>query len=75
MPTQVLQFAMEEFLGEVTDAEVEKELGKALQRKNPTRNFLQVVNSRFDIKQHWRNFKREKNIEFVGKQFIKDYNY
>jgi len=75
MPKQELLFAMQEFLGEVTDAEVEKELGKSLQRKNPTRNFLQIVNSRFDIKQHWRNFKHEKNVEFVGKQFIKDYNY
>lgn len=75
MPTQTLIFAMTAFLAEVTDPDIKRELGTCLNRKGPTRNFMQTVNSRFDIKQHWANFMIEKYEAYVGDVFIKDYNY
>ncbi len=75
MPTQVLGFAMKDFLQEVTDQEVRKELINGLKRNNPTRNFLQVVESRYDIQQHWIHFKADQCEEYVKKIFINEYNY
>ena len=75
MPKQHLFFAMEEFLTEVTDQEIEKELRSGLKRKNPTRNFVQVLEHRQDILQHWKLFKAEKMEAYVGQVFIDDYNY
>lgn len=75
IPTQRLLIIMQDFLAEVTDKEIERELSKSLKRKNPTRNFLQIVESRIDINQHWKLFKREQSEEYVAKIFIKDYNY
>lgn len=75
MPTQTLIFAMQAFLEEVTDTDIKRELSTSLNRKGPTRNFMQVVNSRIDIKQHWTNYMVEKYEAYVGDVFIKDYNY
>lgn len=75
MPTHKLLFNMEYFLEEVTDQDIRRELNGALKRKNPTRNFLQIVRSRLDINQHWKLFITENYIDYVEKEFIKDYNY
>ena len=75
MPKHKLLFNMEYFLEEVTDQDIRRELSSALKRKNPSRNFLQVVRSRLDINQHWKLFIMEKYIDYVEKAFIKDYNY
>jgi len=75
MPTQKLIFVMQDFLLVITDQDIAKELRSGLKRKNPTRNFLQVLENRPDINQHWRMFKVEKMEEYVGQVFIDDYNY
>lgn len=75
MPNQKLLFVMEDFLEVVTDDGLKKELVSSLKRNHPTRNFLQIIESRPDISQHWRMFKKEKYEEYVGDVFIEDYNY
>jgi len=75
MPTQKLLWVMQGFLSEITDDELGRELKSALKRKKPTRNFLQILDSRYDIKQHWTLYKAEQYEEYVAELFIKDYNY
>ncbi len=75
MTTAELIFVMKDFLLEVTDQEIKKELTNGLNRKNPTRNFLQITASRIDINQHWTLFKKEQYETHVEKHIITDYNY
>ncbi len=75
MPKQNLIYVMEGFLTEVMDRGIGKELEKSLKRKNPTRNFLQIAESREDINQHWLVYFDEQQIEYVGEIFVKEYNY
>lgn len=75
MPNHTLLFNMQDFLEEVTDQDIKRELATSLKRKKPTRNFLQVVTSRFDINQHWKLFITKRYIAYVEKVFITDYNY
>ncbi|MEE9373090.1 MAG: UPF0158 family protein [Saprospiraceae bacterium] len=75
MPRQTLVFTMQDFLQEVTDQEIKKELRNGLKRKHPMRNFMQIVESRYDINQHWNLFKSEQYAKYVGQLFINDYNY
>ena len=75
MSKQDLGFAMKDFLQEVTDSSVKKELAYALRRKNPQRNFMQVIESRIDISQHWRRFKSQQCEEYVRQIFIDEYNH
>ena len=75
MPKQTLGFVMKDFLLEVTDSSVKKELTNALRRKNPQRNFMQVIESRIDIGQHWRRFKSQQCEEYVRQVFIDEYNH
>jgi len=75
MPNQKLLFVMEDFLEVMTDQAIAKELRSGLKRKNPIRNFLQVLENRIDIHQHWKMYKAEQMIEYVGQVFIDDYNY
>ena len=75
MPTQDMIWVMKNFLLEMTDDELGKELSSGLNRKKPTRNFLQILESRPDIKQHWSLFKAEQYEDYVAELFIKDYNY
>lgn len=75
MSTRETIFIMKDFLLEVTDQDVKKELSHSLNRKNPMRNFLQIVESRIDINQHWTHFKAEQYEAYVEEKIIKDYNY
>ncbi len=75
MPKQKLIFVMEDFLEVVTDQDIARELRSGLKRKNPTRNFVQVLENRPDIHQHWKLYKAEKMEDYVGQVFIDDYNY
>ena len=75
MPKQTLGFAMKDFIHEVTDRSVEKELINALQRKKPQRNFMQVIESRADIGQHWRRYRAQQCEEYVRQLFIDEYNH
>ena len=50
---------MKDFPEELSDKSVRKQLSNALNRKNPVRNFMQVVESEIGLNQHWKNFKAE----------------
>ena len=75
MPTASLVLGMEYFLAEVTDKDVAKELARGLKRKNPTRNFLQAVDSNMDIRSHWRRYKTEHYRWYVEQLMIEAYNH
>jgi len=75
MPTASLILGMEYFLAEVTDKDLAKELARGLKRKNPTRNFLQAVDSNMEIRSHWRRYKTEHYRWYVEQLMIEAYNH
>lgn len=75
MPTQEMIWMMKNFLLEMTDDDLKKELNSGLNRKKPTRNFLRTLENHPDIMQHWTMFSAEMYEEYVAELFIKDYNY
>ena len=75
MPTASLVLGMEYFIEEVTDRDAAKELARGLKRKHPTRNFLQSVESNYDVKPHWRRYKVEHYRWYVEQLMIEAYNY
>lgn len=75
MPVASLILGMEYFLDEVTDKDAAKELARGLKRKNPVRNFLQSVDSNYEVKPHWRRYKTEHYRWYVEQLMIDAYNY
>ncbi|MFK8009731.1 MAG: UPF0158 family protein [Saprospiraceae bacterium] len=66
---------MKDFPEELPDKSVRKQLTNALNRKNPVRNFMQVVESDIALNQHWRNFKVEEYQRWVSNIMIEAYIY
>ena len=66
---------MGHFIEEVPDKSVRKELTNALKRKKPLRNFIQVIDSDMELRQHWRIFKFEEDQRWVSNFIIDAYNY
>jgi len=66
---------MKDFPEELPDKSVRKQLSNALNRKNPVRNFNQVVESDIELNQHWRNFKVEEYKRWVSNIMIEAYIY
>ncbi len=66
---------MREFLDEISDRSVHKQLSHALNRKNPYRNFTTAVESDMELFQHWRNFKALGYERWVSNILIDAYNY
>ena len=66
---------MKEFLDELTDRSVSKQLSNALNRKNPMRNFKMAVASDMDLNNHWSNYKSEEYQRWVANVIIDAYNY
>lgn len=64
---------MKDFPDELPDKSVRKQLSNALSRKNPVRNFNQVVESDIELNQHWRNFKGEEYQRWVSNIMIDAY--
>jgi len=75
MNTDALLTAMKYFLPEVTDRDVAKEIAKGFKRKNPTRNFQQIVDNHMDVKQHWRRFLKEHTHWYAEQIIIAEYNH
>ena len=75
MSMQTLSMVMQDFLLEVTDNSLKKELTNALRRKSPMRNFLQVVDNSVDIGQHWRRYKAQRYEQYVRQVFLDEYNH
>jgi Uncharacterised protein family (UPF0158) len=66
---------MRDFIEEIPEPELSRELTNALNRKNPIRNFTQVINSNEGLGQHWHNFKMEEYQRWVSNFIIDAYNY
>lgn len=66
---------MKDFLEELPNKSVRKQLANALNRKNPVRNFKQAVESDIELNQHWRNFNFEEYQRWVSNSIIDAYNY
>lgn len=66
---------MKNFLEELPDKSVRKELSNALNRKNPVRNFSRAVGSDMELNQHWSNFKVKEYQRWVSNFLIDSYNY
>jgi len=75
MNTAALITAMEYFIPEVTDKNIAKELARGLKRKNPTRNFIQIVDAHMDVQMHWFRFKREHCHWYTEQVLIAEYNH
>jgi Uncharacterised protein family (UPF0158) len=75
MPSQTQIQMMRDFIEEIPEPELGRELTNALNRKNPIRNFTQVINSNEGLGQHWHNFKMEEYQRWVSNFIIDAYNY
>ena len=75
LSTEDQQIIMSDFLEEVHDKSVRKELSNALKRKNPIRNFNQAIESNMELKQYWRIFKFQEDQRWVSNFIIDAYNY
>ena len=47
---------MKDFLDEIVDKSVRKELYNSLKRKSPIRNFTREIESNMGLNQHWENY-------------------
>lgn len=66
---------MKDFLEEITDKSIRKELSNALKRKSPIRNFYKEVESDMGLNQHWVNFNSKESQRWVTNFLIDAYNY
>jgi len=66
---------MRDFLDELPDRSVRKQLSNALNRKNPYRNFTMAVESDIELNQHWKNFNAKEYQKWVSNVIIDAYNY
>ena len=66
---------MKDFLEELSDKSVRKQLANALNRNNPVRNFTQTVESDMALHQHWMSFYAEEYKRWVSNYIIDAYNY
>lgn len=68
--------SMKDFLEEEDISKaLKKELTNALKRKQPMRNFLQVVHGEEVLQQYWLNYKTKWTRVWVADYFIAAYNY
>ncbi|MFK7809858.1 MAG: UPF0158 family protein [Saprospiraceae bacterium] len=75
LSTQDQLVIMRDFLEEIPDKSVRKQLSNALNRKNPIRNFNQAIENDMGLNQHWRNFNFEEYQRWVSNLIIDAYNY
>jgi len=66
---------MDGFLEEPLDKSVQKQLINALNRKNPSRNFNQVIESDIGLKQQWKSFSFEESQQWVYDFIVEAYRY
>lgn len=66
---------MNDFLEDIPDKSVRKQLANALKRGNPVRNFIQVVGSDMELNLHWTHFNFIEQQRWVSNIVIDAYNY
>ncbi len=65
---------MKDFLEELPDKSIRKQLSNALNRKNPIRNFTKAVESDIELSVHWDNFNFEEYQRWVSNVIIDAHN-
>ena len=66
---------MKDFLDEIVDKSVRKELSNSLKRKSPIRNFTREIESNMGLNQHWENYNGKESERWVTNILIDAYNY
>jgi len=67
---------MADFIEQVAEKSVKRELTNALKRKSPIRNFLrEVEGGDLGLNQHWINFNNKERQRWVSNFLIDAYNY
>ena len=66
---------MKDFLDEIVDKSVRKELSNSLKRKSPIRNFTREIESNMGLNQHWENYNAKESERWVTNILIDAYNY
>ena len=66
---------MKDFLDEIVDKSVRKELSNSLKRKSPIRNFTREIESNLGLNQHWVNYNAKESERWVTNILIDAYNY
>jgi len=66
---------MNDFVEEIADKSVRKEIANALKRKSPVRNFYKEVEGDMGLNQHWINFNSKESRRWVSNFLIDAYNY
>lgn len=65
----------QDFIKEPINAGIKKELTRALNRKNPVRNFKNIIHSDEEIHQYWLNFKADWYAQWVEGYLLDTYFY
>ena len=66
---------MDDFAKEFQDKTIQKQLSNALSRKNPVRNFNQIIENDMELRQHWLNFNKEEYFRWVTNFIDEAYFY
>ena len=66
---------MKDFIKEELSNSIKKELTNALKRKNPIRNYMQVIENDEILEQYWLNFKADWYQEWVRGYLLDIYKY
>lgn len=75
-PSEVIQLQiMGDFRDQLSDKSDHKQVTNALKRKEPFRNFSQLMESNMELGAYWRNYATEAYQDYVAEVIIKDYNY
>ncbi len=66
---------MKDFIEEVGDRSARREVSNALNRKNPVRNFNQVMEGDLELNSHWRRFNNKEYQRWVFNFIADGYHY
>ena len=66
---------MKDFVEELSDRSARREVSNALNRKNPIRNFNQVMEGNLDLNSHWRSFNSKEYQRWVSNFIADAYHY
>lgn len=66
---------MNDFAKEFQDRTIQKQLINALNRKNPVRNFNQIMENDIELNQQWSNFNKDEHFRWVSNLIDEGYFY
>ena len=66
---------MEDFAEEFQDKSIRKQISNSLKRKNPVRNFNQLMESNIELNLQWKNFSFGEYQRWVSNSILDGYRY